>query len=284
MRALTYGVAMSSDPRAPFTHWVFADDRPDDTDHPVVISDPAREPTVRVVQQSAEPAAPSEVPWDTTPEEYERGVAIGPLVKTEQLYRPPAAPDTAEPVSRRNQTSGDTPDAAPRTIDPVHATSAEPRGSDQPTAGAMTSGPANQSTDNASGISTLVVFLIIAGATTLAGFADMFINRQFTWLSGVTFVVASIIAALLVRQRDLWTAVIAPPLAYLTALLIAGQPSTLTSAGSLIIREVSLVGTGLAFNAPYIFGGTLAALIVVLIRRSSFRKKAAANQAPPPGI
>ena len=43
---------------------------------------------------------------------------------------------------------------------------------------------------------------------------------------------------------------IIPPLAFVAALLIAGQPTTLTGTGSLLLRELSLLGTGLAFNAP----------------------------------
>jgi hypothetical protein len=200
-------------------------------------------------------------PWDKGPNGEEAGtesrIDTGPPVRTEKLYRSAGYtdPSTGEyPLQE--------PTAAPaERIEPMAAV-APPVQPDAPEA----------SPRPESGLSTIPVFLIIFGITTAVGLVDMYLNRQFTYLTGASFVIASIIGALIVRPRDLWTAVISPPIAFLAALIVAGQPTTITGTGSLILREASLIGTGLAFNAPFVFGGTIAALIIVLIRRPGIKR------------
>ncbi|MEI6622638.1 MAG: DUF6542 domain-containing protein [Actinomycetes bacterium] len=221
-------------------------------------------------------------PWEGSENAPQPGVAIGPSVRTERLYRSVSVPDsydpqappstTAGPTSSQAATSGVYPDDLQGTMVSMSALSADAKNPAGIPAASSPSPAARASSDR--GISGFVAFLIIAAVTGIAGYFDMLANRQFSWIAGTAFVCTSFVVALLVRRSDLWTAVIAPPLAFLTALIIAGQPSTLTSAGSLMIREISLVATGLAFNAPFIFGGTIAALIVVLIRRATSRSKA----------
>ncbi len=124
------------------------------------------------------------------------------------------------------------------------------------------------------GLTTFAVVVIIVGLTAAVGFIDMAMNRQLTWWSGAVFIIACGICALAVRPRDLWMAVVVAPLCYLAALVIAGQPTTVSGGGSLLLREVAMIGTGLAFNAPFIFGGTALALIIVLIRRAGLMRRA----------
>ena len=215
-------------------------------------------------------------PWEENTGSHEARVAAGPAVKTERLYRSAKFPDpnaAADPLAERQNSNTNV-------ITPAIEDVAASPGVTPPIDTAEAAAPTRPyvpsqlpEADSGRGLGTFVVFLIIAGLTSVVGFLDMQLNRQFTWITGAVFVGACIIGAVSVRRRDLWTAVIAPPLAYLVALLIAGQPSTLGSTGSLIIREVSLVATGLAFNAPFIFGGTIAALIIVLIRRTGFRNR-----------
>ena len=100
------------------------------------------------------------------------------------------------------------------------------------------------------GLGAWGVFLLVTGITTVVGFVDMTINRQFTWFTGAAFVIAAVLGALMVRPRDLWTAVITPPLAFLISLIIAGQPSTLTGSGSLLLREAQLIGTDWPSTRP----------------------------------
>lgn len=210
-------------------------------------------------------------PWDKGPNGEEAGtearIETGPPVRTEKLYRSAGYTDPSTGEYPLDEPALESTSAA----DPVPAPAEriEPMTAAAPTA--QTHAPEPVSPPE-SGLSTIPVFLIIFGITTAVGLVDMYLNRQFTYLTGAAFVIASMIGALLVRPRDLWTAVISPPIAFLAALIVAGQPTTITGTGSLLLREASLIGTGLAFNAPFVFGGTIAALIIVLIRRPRIKR------------
>ncbi len=222
-------------------------------------------------------------PWESPAETEAKGapapkIEMGPTVRTEDLYRShgeeAATPDAGDPsatavVTPVTAAGADTPAAGEpgaATIPPMTTAYASNPSAVDPSGLPVQAAPE-------SGLGTWGVALLVGGITTIVGFVDMTMNREFTWFTGVAFVIASILGALLVRPRDLWTAVITPPLAFLVALLVAGQPTTITGTGSLLIREVSLVGTGLAFNAPFIFGGTAAALVIVLVRRARIGKR-----------
>lgn len=257
-----------------------------------------------VIEPGATLRSPKETPdqdpldaWSSLKEsdgefEYEQGVKAGPAVKTEKLYRSANFPDPSvaesplEPRVKLEAVAAAEPELkaqpAPETSAPASiakASAAEqmsapaiiepmPTPAQGPDQVRPANEPARAPSAKERGINSVGVFLIITVVTAGVGLVDMSMNRRLTWITGAAFVVASIITALAVRRRDLWTAVIWPPLAFLVALLIAGQPSTLSSSGSLVFREASLIATGLAFNAPFIFGGTAAALVIVLIRRA----------------
>ena len=241
-----------------------------------IIRSPAPQPT-------DEPGdAPTRWPWESSSGTSADGaqtpkVEVGPTVRTEKLYRThhEAAPESpvTEPVSEAGATA-----VVPAVIDVTAGAAADGQGVPEtisPMSTAVAADPAAIVAESRPerGLGTWGVVLLVTGITTVVGFVDMTMNREFTWFTGVAFVVASILGALMVRPRDLWTAVITPPLAFVAALLIAGQPTTLTGSGSLVLRELSLLGTGLAFNAPYIFGGTAAAFVIVLIRRAIIGKR-----------
>lgn len=110
--------------------------------------------------------------------------------------------------------------------------------------------------------------LLSFAVTILTAVVDTMLNGSITFITGVVFVVISVIAAATVGYRDLSTTIITPPLAYFTAIVVAGQLDLLTGAtDNLLIREGAMVVAGLAFNAPWIFAGTGAAALVVIIRR-----------------
>lgn len=223
-----------------------------------------------LVLRSPAPAADStssavvQWPWEVDPEERPAKVEVGPAVKTERLYRsggfigesnaedPTEATGVGTAGVLASQEDPSAPYASPAMIQPIPST---------PLAEASSSTAANR------GLSTLFVALIITGVTTAAAVIDMMVNRRLTIITGIAFVLVCLFAAIKVRPSDLWTAVITPPLAFLAALIISGQITALSGTGDLLLREASVVATGLAFNAPFVFGGTIAALIVVLIRR-----------------
>ncbi|MGB2968477.1 MAG: DUF6542 domain-containing protein [Candidatus Nanopelagicales bacterium] len=223
-----------------------------------------------VVLRSPAPAADStppnglQWPWEVDPADRPDKVEAGPAVKTERLYRSgrfsgeTKAEDPMEVtgVGRAgvlaSEDASSAPYAAPAMSQPIPSPAAT---------------EAAASTGANTGFSTLYVALTITGATTVAAIIDMIINRRLTIITGIVFVLVCIFTAFKVRPSDLWTAVITPPLAFLVALIISGQVTALSGSGDLLLREATVIATGLAFNAPFVFGGTIAALIVVLVRR-----------------
>ncbi len=219
-------------------------------------------------------------PWENTDVSKSVGSTsgVGPTIPTDNLYRKQASNSAGDPTATAVVPPLGAIDPvgvagvaavtnpSPATIPPMTAAYAADTSTVDPSTLEARAKPE-------SGLGTWGAFLLVAGITTVVGFVDMTLNRDFTWFTGAAFVIASILGALMVRPRDLWTAVITPPIAFLVALLIAGQPTTIAGSGSLLIREASLVGTGLAFNAPFIFGGTVAALAIVLIRRAIIGKR-----------
>jgi hypothetical protein len=110
--------------------------------------------------------------------------------------------------------------------------------------------------------------LLVFTVTILTALGDTAINGSISFITGAVFVIISVVAAATVGYRDMSTAIITPPLAYFTAILIAGQPALLDGArDNLWIREGAMVIAGLAFNAPWIFAGTGAAALIVIMRR-----------------
>lgn len=126
--------------------------------------------------------------------------------------------------------------------------------------------PREPATSGGLGVGLMV--LLSFGVTILTALADTFVNGSITFITGAVFVVISVISAATVGYRDLSTTIITPPLAYFTAIVVAGQPELLKGAtDNLLIREGAMVVAGLAFNAPWIFAGTGAAALIVIIRR-----------------
>jgi len=118
------------------------------------------------------------------------------------------------------------------------------------------------------GLRVGLMVLIAMAVTVLTALGDTAINGSLTFITGAVFVVISVVCAATVKYRDLSTAIITPPLVYFTAILVAGQPSLLSGTrDNLLIREGGMVVAGLAFNAPWIFAGTIAAALIVVVRR-----------------
>lgn len=133
--------------------------------------------------------------------------------------------------------------------------------------------PSAEAVGRSRGLGVGLMVLIVFAATVLTAVADTLINGSITYLTGVVFVVVSVIAAAAVGYADLSTAVITPPLAYFAAIVVAAQPDLWEgSTTNLLIREVAMIVAGLAFSAPWIFAGTGAALFVVTVRRWILRR------------
>ena len=116
------------------------------------------------------------------------------------------------------------------------------------------------------GLNPLGVYVLVIGATVVAGFLDSFISGTgLGWLTGIVFVISSIYCAVKVRISDASVAVITPPIAYGIAALTVGQLGQSRAGGSLISVFVNAFTT-LSDNWFWIIGTTLVALAVVVVR------------------
>lgn len=114
-------------------------------------------------------------------------------------------------------------------------------------------------------ITAIGVYVGVIGLTTLIAFGEVLIfGDQPNWITGVALVAVSIAAALGVRRRDDFTAVFAPPLAFLVVALTAGQ---LNNTGTTITSRAIAAFFVLGYNWMWIVGATLAALVIVVLRR-----------------
>jgi hypothetical protein len=111
------------------------------------------------------------------------------------------------------------------------------------------------------------VVVIVVGVTVLVALAEALLRNQIGLLTGVALLASSVYCALVVRRADIWAAVVIPPLAFLVALLTAGQLTIRGKTGGLLVREGALLFVSLATNAPWILGTTVVCLVIVLVRR-----------------
>jgi hypothetical protein len=194
--------------------------------------------------------AAAKVPWDGTPD---RSVSSAPAgrVDTGRLYRSAGAEGPA------------TLDAIPA-IDPSRPPTSTP--ADAPEARPL---PVTRSADR--GLTYSGVVVVVGGVTVLVAVAEALVRHEIGWLTGVALLASSVYAAVAVRRADIWAAVVIPPLAFLVALLTAGQLTILGKSGGLLVREGALLFVSLATNAPWILGTTLVCLAIVLVRRRRAR-------------
>ena len=96
------------------------------------------------------------------------------------------------------------------------------------------------------GLRASSVWFVVLGVTVVMGFADALVTGRtgLGWLTGISLLIASIYAALVVRRADAIVAVIAPPLAFFLATVTAGQ-LTIPQTGSLLVREAFMIVTTL---------------------------------------
>ena len=99
----------------------------------------------------------------------------------------------------------------------------------------------------------------------IAALINVWLTGHISMITNIVFVICAVVGAVFVNKKDMHPAWIIPPLGYFTAVLIAGQ-FDLPQQKHWIIRQGSMIGQSLGFNAWWIIGGTLAAFIIVLVR------------------
>lgn len=107
---------------------------------------------------------------------------------------------------------------------------------------------------------------VIAVATLEAALLD----RIGLW-TGVTLVVVAIVAPLVTRPGDRSLPAMMPPLAFLTAVLVAGQLLVPETGGSLRTREAVMIVQTLGPNAVWVVAATFLSTSIAAIRHLTDR-------------
>lgn len=103
--------------------------------------------------------------------------------------------------------------------------------------------------------------------TGLALTVDLLVGTGLGWVFSIGFVLGCTWVAWRVRRVDLMAALIAPPLVFAAAVLVADQAVGGSSPGRFPVRQVLDLTTSLADGAPILLAGCGVAGVVVLVRR-----------------
>ncbi|HEY6746592.1 MAG TPA: DUF6542 domain-containing protein [Mycobacteriales bacterium] len=122
----------------------------------------------------------------------------------------------------------------------------------------LTSGPA---------LTGVGAVLLLAGIAAVAGVLDVLAGSSLRLIFAVGLVLGALIAALLVRRRDLLMVVFAPPLVFVAASAVAVLLGRGESGGTLI----DLATSWLVFGFPAMAVATGVAAAVWLVRRTRTR-------------
>jgi uncharacterized protein DUF6542 len=120
----------------------------------------------------------------------------------------------------------------------------------------------------------VVLILIVTG---VVGLLEVAIAGHRGHAFGVAFVISSAIGALVVRRRDLPTALIAPPLLYCVLIVAMSLIDHHDDGGGRLTREGVYLGNAFVTGAPALWTGTAVAALVACYRWRAARRIASAS-------
>jgi hypothetical protein len=112
-----------------------------------------------------------------------------------------------------------------------------------------------------------IATLVVIGAALL----EAALRDQIGLWTGVTLVVVAIVAPLVTRAGDRSLPAMMPPLAFLAAVLIAGQLLVPETGGSLRTREALMLVQTLGPNAAWVVAATILSTTIAAIRHLTDR-------------
>ncbi|HEY5050750.1 MAG TPA: DUF6542 domain-containing protein [Acidothermaceae bacterium] len=119
------------------------------------------------------------------------------------------------------------------------------------------------------GRGVVVLILILTG---LVGVLEVAYAGHRGAAFAVAFMLTSAIGALVVRRRDLPTALIAPPLLYCVLIAVLSAIDTHDQSGGFITRKAVYIGNAFVTGAPTLWAGTAAAIAIALYRHRTGRQ------------
>jgi hypothetical protein len=117
------------------------------------------------------------------------------------------------------------------------------------------------------GLTTAGVVVVLCVVTGVALVVDLVVATGLSWLFTVGFVLGCAYVAARVRRTDDLSALVAPPLVFAAAMLVADAVVGSSSPGQFPISQVLDLATSLAVGAPVLMTGCAVAAAVVLVRR-----------------
>jgi hypothetical protein len=99
----------------------------------------------------------------------------------------------------------------------------------------------------------------------IIGLIDVLLTGRIGIITSFAYSITLLYLAATIDMKHAWDPVIAGPVAYFIVSLILGQ-LTLSPTGSFMLKQVAMILTTLAFNAPWIVGATAAAFVITFLR------------------
>jgi hypothetical protein len=119
----------------------------------------------------------------------------------------------------------------------------------------------------------VVLILLVTG---VVGLIEVTLAGHRGHAFAIAFVATSVMGALVVRRRDLPTAIIAPPLLYCVLIVAMSTIDTSDETGGLLTREGVYIGNAFVTGAPAVWAGTVAAVLIAW-----YRSRASASRVAP---
>lgn len=157
------------------------------------------------------------------------------------------------------------PTSSPRA--PVRTSTGHPLRSPPPRPGLAAGRPAEQHGLTTAGVAVLLC--LVTGVTLVV---DLVVATGLSWLFTVGFVLGCAYVGSVVRRSDDLSALVAPPLVFAAAMVVADGVVGSGSPGRFPVSQVLDLATSLAVGAPVLMAGCAAAGVVVLVRRWRARR------------
>jgi hypothetical protein len=115
----------------------------------------------------------------------------------------------------------------------------------------------------------VVLILILTG---IAGLIEVALAGHRGAAFAFVFVFTSAVGALVVRRRDLPTAIVAPPLIYCVLIAALSVVDTHDQSGGFVTRKAVYIGNAFVTGAPTLWAGTVIAVAIAWYRHRAGRR------------
>jgi hypothetical protein len=119
---------------------------------------------------------------------------------------------------------------------------------------------------NRRGLPGARVVAVATLAVILSAVGEVLVTDTIGRWTGITLVLVSVVAALVTRAGDRSLPAMMPPLAFLAAVLVAGQALVSSGSEPLWVREALMLVEVLGANAAWVVGATVLSVSITTIR------------------